>query len=331
MMIVSHATQANNSAVFSNKYKQVNTRYDASHEVLWSYIHQKETIPCFSMELLSDLFHHHEDIEQTKGMVMQDGQVQKVRYSVLASKTPGYFNMGGDLEKMAEAIRNQDRKALETYAKLSIDVVAQRIFRFNIPRLTTISLLQGETLGAGIEAAMTSDILIAERQSILCFPEMFFNMFPGMGAYSLIGRKAGLDIADKMILGCARYTAEECYEMGLVDILADEGEGEQAVYTFIEQQKKRSEGYISTLKAKKFINPITYEELSNIVSEWVENALSLNDRDLKVMARFLRAQQGLFTTSAKNTNLPNNVVTPLSRKSTTPDSPSTEQELAMNG
>jgi DSF synthase len=326
MMIVSNASQVNTSTVFSNKYSQVNTKYVASHEVLWSYIHQKEMIPCFSMSLLTDLFNHHEDIALSNGVITENEQTQRIRYSVLASKTPGYFNMGGDLEKMAEAIRIQDRKSLETYAKLSIDVVAQRIFRFNIPRLTTISLLQGETLGAGIEAAITSDILIAERQSILCFPEMFFNMFPGMGAYSLIGRKAGLDIADKMILGCARFTAEECHEMGLVDIVADEGQGERAVYDFIDQQRKRSEGYISTLKAKKFINPITHEELNNIVGEWVENALSLNERDLKVMARFFRAQQGLFKVSD---NTQSNVVTPLNRKITA--NLDKGQELAMNG
>jgi DSF synthase len=105
-------------------------------------------------------------------------------------------------------------------------------------------------------------------------------------------------------MGCERYTAEECFEMGIIDILADEGQGEQAVYEFIDKQRKRAEGFISAQKAKKYINPVTYQELNSIVAEWVENALALTERDLKVMDRFLRAQEKLFSQV-----LPSNVAT----------------------
>lgn len=281
--------------ILDTEYKQVSTRFDKSHEVLWTFINQKNMVPCFNAGLLEDLFNHHEQLTNTGGFLEIDNEIHKIRYSVLASKTPGYFNMGGHLTKMAEAIRNKDRDALTKYAIKSIDVVAQRTFRHNLPTLNTISLLQGETLGAGIEAAMTSDILIAERQSILAFPEIHFNMFPAMGAYSFISRKAGVKVADKMILSGKSFTADECYEMGLIDIVVDEGEGEHAVYEYIDKQKRRAEGFLSIQKTKAFINPITYQELFNIVSLWVENALSLTERDLKMMDRFIRSQEKLFT------------------------------------
>lgn len=281
--------------LLAHDYGQVFCRFDAEQQALWSYLHQPQRIPCINHALLLNLHAHHEDIQRSGGFVRSEsGELVPLRYSVFASATPGYFNMGGDLQKMASAIRQQDRQQLQAYAKLSIDVVAQRAFRFQLDQVTKISLLQGEVLGAGIEAALTSDVLIAERQSVFCFPELFFNMIPGMGAYSFIARKAGMAVADKMILGCGRFTAEECLEMGLIDMVVEEGEGEDAVQTFIHKNSKQAEGFLSAQKAKARVNPLTYAELEDIVNVWVENALRLTERDLKVMDRFYRAQSRLF-------------------------------------
>ena len=51
--------------------------------------------------------------------------------------------------------------------------------------------MQGECLGGGFEAALSSDLIIAERRSRFGFPEILFNLFPGMGAYSFLDRKVG--------------------------------------------------------------------------------------------------------------------------------------------
>ena len=48
-----------------------------------------------------------------------------------------------------------------------------------------------EHLGGGFEAALSSQVLIAERSARFGFPEIMFNLFPGMGAYSLISRRIG--------------------------------------------------------------------------------------------------------------------------------------------
>lgn len=281
--------------LLAHDYGQVYCRYDEKSQALWTYLSQPQRIPCINHALLLDLHAHHHDIERSGGYVeAANGASLPIRYSVFASATPGYFNMGGDLQKMAAAIRQQDRAQLEAYARLSIDVVAQRAFRFQLGNVTKISLLQGEVLGAGIEAALTSDVLIAERQAVFCFPELFFNMIPGMGAYSLIARKAGMAVADKMILGCERYSAEECLQMGLIDMVVEQGEGEQAVRTFIDKNNKHAAGFLSAQKAKEKIHPLSYDELTAIVQLWVENALQLSERDLKVMDRFYRAQSRLF-------------------------------------
>jgi DSF synthase len=179
------------------------------------------------------------------------------------------------------------------YAIACIDVIFPRTCHFDLP-LVTISLLQGDALGGGLEGALASDIIIAERKCQLGFPEILFNLFPGMGAYSLIARKVSPKFAEKMILSGKMYSAEELYEVGLIDILAENGRGIEAVNDYIKKQERRSNGFLAVQKARHRFNPVTQHELMDITTVWVDAALKLNEKDLKVMDRFVRSQEKLF-------------------------------------
>jgi DSF synthase len=55
-------------------------------------------------------------------------------------------------------------------------------------------------------------------------------------------------------------------------------------------------------RARNVVSPISEEELLRVVEIWADTALKLNERDLKVMDRLIRAQsrnieQGNSTTS----------------------------------
>lgn len=272
-------------------YNQLSVKYDKSHEVLWSAMNQKDIIPSFNPELVREITHHQNEIEKTGGILYDGNKVLNIRYAVAYSLTPNVFNLGGQLSLMRDLIVNRNREALRDYAIKATNTLAHRLFRFNVPSITTISLLQGNTLGAGLEAALTSDVIIAERKSIIGFPEILFNMFPGMGGYSLTARKAGTKVADEMILKGKLYTAEQAYEMGLVDVLVDDGQGEKAVYDWIEKNNRQSLGFLAVQKAKNRFNPITYDELLDITHIWLDTALKLSEHDLSIMERFVQRQE----------------------------------------
>lgn len=274
------------------EYSQLSTRFDPEYGVLWTEMNP-EGIPCCTRELLDDLYHHHKTIESSGGKIQIGDQLHHVRYSVVSSMTPGVFNLGGDLGLFFTLIKNKDRQALLKYSIKCLDVMFSRMSHFKSP-LITISLVQGDALGGGLEAALTSDIIIAERNSKMGFPEMLFNLIPGHGAFSLVARKIGVTHAEKMILGGKLYCAEELHALGLVDVLVEDGEGEEAVYEYIEKQVRRSNGYIALQKARQRFNPVTYQEMMDITDIWVDAALQLNEKDLKVMDRFIRSQQKLF-------------------------------------
>ena len=216
-----------------------------------------------------------------------------MRYVVLASKVPGVFNLGGDLTLISQLIKSRDRQGLMHYATMSINSMMPRINHYGLP-VTTIALIQGDAFGGGLEAALTSDIVIAERNCRMGFPEILFNLIPGHGAYSLVSRKIGVARAEKMILSGNLYRAEELHEFGLVDVLAGDGEGEEAVYDYVKKQSRRSNGVMALHKARQRFNPVTYQEMMDITTIWVDAALQLGESDLKVIGRFMRSQQKIY-------------------------------------
>jgi DSF synthase len=283
---------ANRDDLLTTEYRQLVTRFEPVLGVSWVKMNPS-SIPCFNQELLHELRAYHQSLENSMGKVELEGKSYRIQYSILASETPGVFNLGGELGLFRQLIRQGDRKSLLHYAVMCIDAMASRINHCNLP-LTTISLIQGDALGGGFEAALTSDILIAERNSKMGFPEILFNLFPGMGAYSFAARKIGPAQAEKMILSGTIYSAEELHALGVVDVLVDEGEGESAVYDYIRRQTRYANGYRAVQRARQRFNPVTYQELMDITTIWVDAALQLGEKDLKVMDRFVRSQQKLF-------------------------------------
>ena len=286
----------------SNTFKQLSIRYDESHEVLWTCFNQKNMIPCFNHDLIKELTQHQLEVQNTGGVLFDGERSHQIKYSVAASITPNVFNLGGHLAMIRELAINRHREALLNYATKGIDVLANKLSRFNAP-IINISLVQGLALGGGFEAVLASDVVIAERKSVFGFPEILFNMFPGMGGYSLVARKVGVKIADEMILKGKQYTAEQAFEMGLIDVLVEDGDGEKAVYNWIEKNRRFSNGYLAAQKAKNHINPITNDELMDITRLWVDVALKLSDREYSIMERFIHSQEKQYLTAPVANNV----------------------------
>jgi DSF synthase len=210
-------------------------------------------------------------------------------YFVVNSSVPGTFNLGGDLGLFAEKIRAGDREALRQYAYTCIKVVHTSHISFDVP-VVTMALVQGDALGGGFECALSMDMIVAERSAKLGLPEIMFNLFPGMGAYSFLSRRLDAARAEKMILSGKIYTAEELHEMGIVDILAEDGEGETAVREYIDRHAYRHNAYRAVFQARKRVNPVTFDELRDVTDIWVEAAMGLSESDLRRMARLTAAQ-----------------------------------------
>jgi DSF synthase len=96
--------------------------------------------------------------------------------------------------------------------------------------------------------------------------------------------------AEEMIFSGRIYTAAELHEMGVVDVVVEDGTGEAAVYDYVNRNKRRRNGMQAMFNCRRHLNPISYDELLNITNIWVDAALRLEDKDLKLMSRLGRSQ-----------------------------------------
>jgi len=269
---------------------QYETEFEPAINTVWGYFNPKGGTACFSLGLMRDILAHDQQLVANRGCLDLEGSTHEVNYYVTTSRIPGVFNLGGDLALFVLLIKARDREALAHYAKLCIDNMYPRSQSFFSPTLTKIALVQGDALGGGFECALASDVIVAEERAQLGFPEILFNLFPGMGAYSLLSRRIGMRAAEELIMSGKILSAAELHEMGVVDVLAKNGEGETAVREWIAKNSKRRNGVQAALRARRCVSPVTREELDAITDVWVDAAFRLGDRDLKMMGRIVRAQ-----------------------------------------
>jgi DSF synthase len=270
-------------------YAEVQYEFEPATGTVWGWMNQRGN-PCFNLSLLKDLRSFGGDLTANSGHVEFDGAMQKAHYYVAGSKVPRVYNLGGDLALFLLLIRSRDRDALAHYAKLCIDNIHARVQNYFCPTLTTISLVQGDALGGGFETALASDVIVAEESAMLGLPEILFNLFPGMGAYSLLARRASPRVAEELILSGKILPAAKLHEMGIIDVLARDGEGETAVQAWIAKNARRRSGHQAVMQVRKQVNPVTRDELDAIADTWVDCALRLEDRDMRMMSRVVRAQ-----------------------------------------
>lgn len=268
-------------------YSQLTTYYDEHNQVAWGYMNAAPR-PCFTGVLLREIVDWFGGISKR----LDDPECADVNYAVVASAHPGIYNLGGDLNLFRQLIEARDRESLYNYAEACIRPLFLNALHLSHPNLKTITLVQGDALGGGFECALSGNVLIAERGSKMGFPEILFNLFPGMGAMTLLGRKIGYGKAEKVILSGKLYSAEEMYELGAVDILAEPGGGEQAVYEFIRKEARQRNGALALRAAREVSQPIAHEELMRIAEIWVDAALRLEAKDLRMMERLVTRQTG---------------------------------------
>ena len=244
----------------------------------------------FTPSLLADLRTVQDRIAARLRLQATLEPTQRIRYQVFASRIPGVFSLGGDLALFRECIRERDAKALRIYARDAVDLVYVNATAYDEP-VSTISLVQGQALGGGFEAALAAHVLVAERSARMGLPEIMINMFPGMGAYQLLSRRLTPAQAERMILSGRTYTAEELHALGVVDVLAEDGDGERAVRRVIQTHDRQHHGRHGLRRALQAAHPLDRHELYAMADVWVDTALALDERDLATIDYLLRAQQ----------------------------------------
>lgn len=266
---------------------------DPSNGSHWCFMHAQQAFadsayrPCFSPKLLRELRLF---AQQTINAIQSDvdSDPGHLAHIVLASDAH-VFNLGGDLQLFAGHIRERNRDGLLRYAKECVDSVHLLHTRLH-PRAHTVALVEGDALGGGFELALACQTIVAEQGVQMGFPEVLFGLFPGMGAYSLLTRRVSPKLAEKMMLDGIMYSSDQLHEMGVVDVLVPKGEGARAVHEVVRQNRRIATARLALHRVRDAVDPVSLDELTRITEIWVDTALELSDKQLRVMERLVRAQ-----------------------------------------
>ncbi|MCD9030347.1 crotonase/enoyl-CoA hydratase family protein [Luteimonas sp. Y-2-2-4F] len=273
----------------------VRISHDASNDAHWCHMHARQAFsdpayrPCFSPRLLRELrVFARQTIETVDARVAAGEDGPHISHLVLASDAH-VFNLGGDLDLFSQLIRTRDRDGLTRYAQECVDNIHLLHSRLH-PNMHTVALVEGDALGGGFELALACRTIVAERGVRMGFPEVLFGLFPGMGAYGLLGHRVGPLAAERMMLDGVMYTSEQLHRMGVVDVLVDRGEGVAAVNALVRDNRRIAAARLALHRVREGAHPLPHEELARVTAIWVDTALQLGERQLRTMERLVRAQ-----------------------------------------
>lgn len=259
--------------------KQISAFYEEGRRVMWMML-RAQPRPCFNHELIDEIM--------TLARAAKDSGLP-IDFWVTGSLVPQIYNVGGDLNFFAEAIRTGKREALRAYARACVDCVHAASRGFDTGAIS-LAMIEGTALGGGFEAALAHHFVLAQNNARMGFPEMAFNLFPGMGGYSLVARRSGMKLAEDLISSGESHTAEWFHGKGLVDALFEPGDAYRATRTFIDVLRPKLNGMRAMLRARQRVLNLSRSELMDITEDWVEAAFSIDPKDRAYMERLVMAQ-----------------------------------------
>jgi len=274
-----------------NDFHLLRTHSDSPSHAHWCFMHahrlprDRAYRACFSTALMKEM---REFLKRTADRLNTPAAQSNPQHVVIASDADVY-NLGGDLELFCRLIRQRNREHLLAYARLCVEGVHEIHAGLN-RNANTIALVQGDALGGGLELALSCHTIVAESGVGMGFPEVLFDLFPGMGAYSFLCQRVSPRFAEEMMLNGTIYSSDELHKMGVVDVLVPRGEGVQAVNDLIRRHHRIPHARSAMNRVRAIRSSVALAELMQITEVWVDTALQLGEKSLRTMERLVRAQ-----------------------------------------
>ena len=162
-------------------------------------INRPEALNAMNLDVISEL-------SKMIDIIAADGSIKAV---VITGAGERSFCAGADISYMV----NIDPMQAEKYAT-SAQGVINKIDRLEKP---VIAAVNGFALGGGCELAMACDIRIASSNARIGQPEVTIGIPPGWGGTQRLMRIVGPAKAKELIFTGKMITADEAYQIGLVN------------------------------------------------------------------------------------------------------------------
>ncbi len=123
------------------------------------------------------------------------------------------FVAGADIKFFVKNIKNHSLHKIVDFTRYG-QFVFEKIDKS--PK-KVVALLNGLTLGGGLELALCADIILAVPKTMMAFPETGIGIYPGLGGTQRTVHRVGKGLAKYLILTGKMLHAIDAVEMGLID------------------------------------------------------------------------------------------------------------------
>jgi enoyl-CoA hydratase/carnithine racemase len=90
--------------------------------------------------------------------------------------------------------------------------------------IPVIAAISGVCFGAGLEIALACDIRICDENALFAFPEVNYDLFPGLGGAKRLAELTGVSAALELALSGDMINAEKALELQIIDTLVKKNE-----------------------------------------------------------------------------------------------------------
>ena len=164
-----------------------------------------------------------------------------IRVVVIKSAIDNVFTAGADIKHMS----NMNEKEAIEFSKLGQDLT-RSIELLPIP---VVMMLDGFVLGGGCEISLSADFRIATDRVLIGQPEIDIGVIPGWGGSQRLPRTIGITYARMMTYTGRKFTAEEAYKMGLVDMVVKKEEIEKVTENFVTELASKGRVALAAMKS----------------------------------------------------------------------------------
>jgi enoyl-CoA hydratase len=187
---------------------------------------------------------------------------------IISSARKEGFCAGADLRELYQMLHGSSALDRLSGARDFLERIHRVGNTLDSAPLTTIAAVHGVTFGGGLELALTCDLIIADKMSRFCFPELRLGLIPGFGGIPRLKRDLSNAVVRDLILTGRSVNATKAHAVGLVSQVAAEGEALRVARATAAQLAKFDRD--TAIAAKRFVKPIPHEELRREIEIFCE-------------------------------------------------------------
>ncbi|MCK5261011.1 MAG: enoyl-CoA hydratase/isomerase family protein [Thermoplasmatales archaeon] len=235
---------------------------DIKENIAYITLNRPERLNSFDMKLGEELYD-----------VLRDINTRSEIRAVVIKGTGKGFCGGGDVKEMYMA-ENKPQFLRDLTKAIHKCVIEMRSMEKPV-----IAAVNGAAFGAGLSLALACDIIIAVKEAKFGTAFIGIGLAPGCGT-QFFTKLTGYQKACEYILTSKTFTAEEAKQLGIVNVVVDSNELDNAVDEFVSKFKRLPP--IAVGKAKMLINKsLDNDMIPHLELESITAAASAGTEDFK--------------------------------------------------